>query len=58
MLHREVNKAALLGIDEEAKWIIGDRKEMDEIFLSEIVIVSVSTADFIISFLKTVKLSS
>lgn len=57
MLHREVNKAALLGLDEEAKWIIGVRKEMDEIFLSGLVIVSVSTVDFIISFLKTVKLS-
>lgn len=50
------NKAALLGgLAEDGKRIIDKRKEMDEIFLREIVIVSVSTVDF--SFFKRVKLS-
>ena len=56
MLCREVTKAVLLsGLAEGGKWIIDGRKEMDEIFLREIVIVSVSRVDF--SFLKRVKLS-
>lgn len=52
------NKAAFWGLDEEAKWIIiDDRKEMDEIFLSGIVVFSINAVDFIISFSKTIKLS-